>query len=251
MKKVLNSFHLKLITVLLLIVGRSLVQYFLPAMELAAAEERMPAVAVGMPFQIGYALYCAAVPIAGFLMVEGLMRGRDAKQLFTRIAFAAFLSELLIDGVNYMTGLMHYPAFRLNLYFTMLLAAAAILFVELKLKKYQEQTVKYNMLCLVVYVLAAMLAMLSGADQGQTGILIIIAIYIFRNNLPMMLVSVGVLQILLGAGSIVAYAPLISVLVLWLYNGEQGLHNKTTRMLFYAAYPVAYAVLMLVLKYVL
>lgn len=249
MKKVLNSFHLKLITVLLMITGRILVQYYYPAMELAVVNKTAPETKAGLLFQLGYGLYIAAVPVAGFLLVEALMHTSDRKKLLARLSIVAVLSEIAISGVNQFTGLQHYPAYRLNFYFTMLLASAAILIVELKLKKFQEASLKYNLLCLTVFILAATVAMFAGADQGQTGILILVAIYMFRSSFSMMLAAVAVLQIFLGMGSLAAYAPALSVLVLWLYNGEQGVHNKATRVLFYAAYPAAYVVLTLVLWY--
>ena len=44
------------------------------------------------------------------------------------------------------------------------------------------------------------------------------------------------------------YLPSLGVLLVWLYNGEQGTANKWTRTVFYLAFPVAYCVLGLIAK---
>ncbi|MGN0506099.1 MAG: hypothetical protein ACI4FZ_06030 [Lachnospiraceae bacterium] len=249
--KILNSFHLKLITVLSMIFGSILMQYNYPMVELAAAGNAENTELPIVLFQIGYAFYIAVMPVAGFLLVEGLMHTSNKGKMIARLALAAVAAQILIVGADYVTGLAHCPAYRLNFYFTMLLAAAAILVVEQKIKKFKEGTLAYNLLSLLVFLAAATIALMSGADQSHTGVMIMIAIYMFRSNPLLMVVSVAALQILLGNNGIFTYAPVVGIFLTFLYNGEKGVQNKATRAIFYMAYPVAYVALTLILRCVL
>lgn len=233
-----------------MILGSVLMQYTYPMVELAAEADLENPGSYLLVFQLGYLLYVAVMPVAGFLLVEGLTHTSNRGKLIARLALAAVAAQLIITASDYITGMKHFPFYRVNFYFTLLISAVAILVVELKIKKYREGTLWYNLLSLMVYLLAATVALAAGADLAQTGVMIIVAVYMFRSNPLLLVLFVAALQVILGGGDIFSYAPVLGILLIFFYNGEKGIHGTWTRAFVYLAYPAAYLAMSLVLRFI-
>lgn len=191
--------------------------------------------------KIGLALYLSSFPLAGFLMVQGALHTADKKKFILRLLVASLIAELLIDYADFGFNLSRYWWNGFNYFCTMLISLAAILFIETKVKKFGQGTLKYNLFSILAFLLSAVVAVLLQTSQGATGVMTIIAVYMFMSNIPVMLIAIAALQLLfMGSYGIIAYAPAVVMLLLLLYNGKQGLHNNVSRWIIYLAYPISY-----------
>ena len=244
MKKIFNSFHLKCITIALMIVGIYLQQIiYLLNENLIASGGILPKVPT-LSYNTGYVLYLAAFPLASFLLVEAAKKTSDRKKLLLRLAIAALVVEIPMDIATF--GLSEWKNWGLNqnFFFTMVIGLCVLIAVDALAKKFAPGTLGNNLATLGVYLLAALAAILLRSEQGSVGVLTIICLHLFYGNRMFSLVSVAALYLLFmgGAGGL-AYLPALSILLVWMYNGEQGKTGKMTRMLCYAAFPVAYVTL--------
>lgn len=248
MKKVLNSFHLKLITVITMIVGMILITWF---NYLTQGMEDSSTLSAGLStlYIASASIYLVSFPLAGFLLVEGALHTSDKKKFILRLLIASLIAELLIDFANYGLLFERYWWNGFNFFYTMLIALIAIFVIEGKVKKFGQGTLKYNVYSIIVFLLAAVAAVLLRADQGATGVMTIIAIYMFMGNPPIMLIAVAALQLLfMGNMGVIAFAPVIGIFFTFMYNKEQGTHNKVTRWIFYLAYPIAFVIVNAVIR---
>ncbi len=221
MKKTLNGFHLKCITLLLMIGG-------------LVSQQSV--------------IYLAAFPLAAFLLVEAAVHTKNKKNFLFRLLFAAFLTEIPMDIAAYGFEVNRWMECQ-NYFFTLLLGFLAICVMELLAKKYPAGNFAYNMLALPVYLLAVAVALFGRAEQGSIGILLILALYSFRGNKLFSLVSAAALYIIfMGNAGGLEYVPAISLLLTWLYDGTPGLNSLATRLFTYGAYPVVFCVLRMVVQ---
>lgn len=244
MKKGLNSFQLKCITIAMMIGGIYLQQImYMLNEELILSGGTMPE-AQSLLYHIGYVVYLAAFPPAAFLLVEAAKKTSDRKKLLLRLLIAALVVEIPMDISTF--GLTEWKSWGLNqnYYFTLSIGLLVIMAVEALAKKYASGTMANTLLTLVVYLAAAFVAILGRTEQSSIGVLMVVTLYLFYGNKMFSLVSAAALYLLFVRGtSGLEYLPALSVLLVWAYNGEQGKANKITRIVFYAAFPVAYCVL--------
>ena len=244
MKKRLNSFQLKCITVAMMIGGLYLQQItYLMNRELLVDGRTLPTVQFLM-YHIGYVVYLAAFPLAAFLLVEAAKKTSDKKKLLLRLFVAALVVEIPMDITTF--GLAEWKNWGLNqnYFFTMCIGLGVILAVEALGKKLAVGTVGNNLASLAVYLLAALAAILARTEQGSVGVLTIICLYLFYGNRLFVLISVAALYVLfMGGAKGLEYFPAFGMLLTWLYNGEQGKNGKAVRVVCYLAFPVAYCVL--------
>lgn len=247
MKKGLNSFQLKCITIAMLIGGIYLQQIiYLLNEDVLLAGGTMPQVQ-SLLYHIGYVVYLAAFPVAAFLLVEAAKKTSDRKKLLQRLLLTAVLVEIPMDMATF--GLAEWKNWGLNqnYFFTLCIGLLVIMAVEKLAKKYASGTMANTLLTLVVYLVAAFISILGRTEQSSIGVLMIVTLYLFYGNKMFSFVSVLALYLLfMRAANGLEYLPAFGALLLWLYNGEQGKTGKVTRIIFYAAFPVAYCVLGLV-----
>ncbi len=244
MKKGLNSFQLKCICMAMMIVGIYLQQIiYLLYEDVLLTGGTMPEVP-SLLYHIGYVVYLAAFPIAAFLLVEAAKKTSDRKRLLKRLLIAALLVEIPMDIATF--GLSEWKNWGMNqnYYFTLCIGLLVIVAVEKLAKKYASGTMANNLMTLVVYLAAAFVAILGRTEQSSIGVLMVVTLYLFYGNKMFSFVSAAALYLLFvrGSGGL-EYLPALSVLLLWTYNGERGKANKFTRIVFYAAFPVAYCLL--------
>lgn len=249
MKKIFNSFHLKCITIAMLIGGVYLQQIIYMMNKETIDAKGTISGAHTLLYNIGYVMYMAAFPLAAFLLVEAAKKTADRKKLLLRLLVMALAVEIPMDIATF--GLTEWKNWGMNqnYFFTMCIGLCVIIAVDALAKKYAAGTMSSNLMTLVVYLLATLAAILARTEQGSIGVLTIICLFLFYGNRTFALVSVAALYLLfMGNMGGLSYAPALSVLLVWLYNGEQGMANKVTRAVFYLAFPVAYCVLGLVVQ---
>ena len=247
MKKVLNAFQLKCITLGMLIGGVYLQQIiYLLNKELLAGGGTLSQ-GQSLLYHIGYVVYLAAFPLAAFLLVEAAKKTSDKKKLLLRLFVTALVVEIPMDIATF--GLAEWKNWGLNqnYFFTMCIGLCVLMAVETLGKKYAAGTMGNNLSTLGVYLLAALVAILTRAEQGSVGVLTIICLSLFYGNRVFSLISVAALYLLfMGSANGLEYLPALSVLLVWMYNGEQGKTGKAVRTACYLAFPVAYVVLGLI-----
>lgn len=249
MKKGLNAFQLKLITILMMVGGIYLQQLiYMLNKELIASGGTMSE-GQTLLYNIGYVIYLAAFPPAAFLLVEAAKKTSNRKKLLQRLLVAALVVEIPMDIATF--GLENWKNWGLNqnYYFTLCIGLVVLMAVEALAKKYASGTMANTLLTLAVYLMAAFVAILGRTEQSSIGVLMVVTLYLFYGNKVYSLISAAALYLLFvrGSGGL-EYLPALSVLLIWLYNGEQGKANRITRIIFYAAFPVAYCLLGIVAK---
>lgn len=244
MKKILNSFQLKCITVAFMIVGIYLQQIIFLLNKELISDGGTLSKSQTLLYNAGYVLYLAAFPLAAFLLVEAAKKTSDRKKLLLRLLITALVVEIPMDFATF--GLSEWKSWGLNqnFFFTLVIGLCVLMAVDALAKKFAPGTLGNNLATLGVYLLAALAAILLKSEQGSVGVLTIICLYLFYGNRMFSLVSVAALYLLFmgGAGG-VAYLPPLSILLVWMYNGEQGKASRLTRIVFYAAFPIAYVIL--------
>lgn len=189
-----------------------------------------------------------AFPIFAFLIVEGFTHTSDFKKYAKRLFIFGLISEIPFNLIY--TGSFIFP-FHQNVMFTLLLGLLCINEID---------KIKNNKNCktIIVGTLKILGLLLIGTvgfvDYGVTGILTIIVFYIFRNFKFAwlgQLISLILLYVVFFKGQSVIinvfgfeyFLPLqglgvLSLIPIWLYNGEKGKKNKLLQYSFYAFYPV-------------
>ncbi|MCL2164257.1 MAG: conjugal transfer protein TraX [Oscillospiraceae bacterium] len=171
-----------------------------------------------------------AFPIFAFLIVEGYFHTRNISKYMTRLALFAVISEIPYNLL--MSGNILYPEGQ-NVFFTLLAGLAAIGVYQ----KFKDKS-----LYAVLITLALLFAVeFAHTDYASFGVVTTLLFYTFRKNRLRAAIIVGALNILYGllgvitspAAIIQAFAA-VSILPIYLYNGEKG---PSLKYFFYAFYP--------------
>lgn len=196
-----------------------------------------------------------AFPIFAFMIVEGFYRTHNLKKYVLRLFVFALLSEIPFDLMY--GGTVFYP-FHQNVLWTFLLAIGCMALIE-KAKKRNVwwQTV---LVAAAATALGAILGTLLMVDYFGFGVLMVLTFYYFYGrkwyHFAGQLVCLYYINVVLFAGLVYPVTvfgmtfeiphqglALLALVPIWLYNGEQGPHNKWIQYAFYAFYPVHMAVL--------
>ncbi len=170
-----------------------------------------------------------AFPIYCFLLVEGYYHTRNVKKYALRLLIFALISEIPFDFAFY--GGLYF--LHQNIFFTLFIGLVAMYFLDNKDGKYKLPRV-------VVIIAACVIASLLFTDYGSIGIIYILAFYYVRNYgkfKKLQILSIIMMLVNFGA-SILQQFSLLSLLLIYFYNGEPGPQNKFLQILFYAAYPL-------------
>lgn len=202
MKIGLNSFQLKIIAVITMIIDH-----------------------IGLFFFPEYIFFRIigriSFPIFAFLVVEGFYHTSDILKYMIRLGGLAVLSEIPFDLLT--TGRI-FDLRHQNVFFTLLIGVILMYCYEKQYSTFSR-------------VSALFLIMLAGdifrTDYGAWGVLMIFCFFIFRERMAAKFVSVAVINILVF-GYIQAFAVL-ALLPICLYNGEKG---RSYKYFFYLIYPV-------------
>lgn len=186
-----------------------------------------------------------AFPLFAFMAVEGYLHTRSLKKYLLRLLMLAVISEIPFDLL--VSGSVFDPMHQ-NVIWTIILGLCCIRAFEnisADLKK---------MLSAVVIIASLAAAIIARVDYSSAGVLTLLAFYAFRGNTVrcrlMQLLSLAFINLVLlgGIGFAFPYQALavLSLPIIWLYDGSQGPHNgfiKAANYLFYPAHMLILALL--------
>lgn len=209
--------------------------------ELMAAWDADPSImgiaTLALVFQ---AVQTCAAPIFAFLLVEGFCHSSDSKNYLIRVACVALVSEI---PYNLSMGGVWFDFSSRNPVFALVLGLVTMMLYQ----RYQEPGVK-NMAIKGAITLAAILwANMLAISDGNCLILLIATFWGFRNKPNYRNLAGMAACCLCSIFSMFYLAAPMSVMALYMYNGEPGPRNKAFN---YAIYPVALLCFGLVAKFI-
>ena len=241
MKKIINNNTLKIIAIILMLLDH-LWGTIIPGNQWMTLIGRM------------------AFPIFAFLIVEGFFHTSDLKKYMKRLFIFGLISEIPFNLIY--TGSIIFP-FHQNVMFTLLLGLLIINEID-KIKNNKE--IKKKIIPILKIFLFLIISIIGFVDYGVTGVLTIVVFYLFRGfKLAWIgqLISLILLYIVFFEGQSVIlnifnheyFLPLqsigvLSLIFIWLYNGEKGKNNKLIKYLFYSFYPVHMLVIYLIYYFI-
>lgn len=174
-----------------------------------------------------------AVPVFGFLLVEGFLHTRSCKRYLGRLLAFAAISEVPYDFA--MSG----SAWDLNSQ-NPLFTMAICLIMLYGLRLFSQKKGALNRVGQLLIVLAAVFwSSLTRCNFGLCMVLLTAVYYLFYEKKG--------LRLLLGCAISVLYVTgPISTYVLWQYNGEPGKAQGKSKYIFYWLYPLHLVVLGLI-----
>ena len=179
-----------------------------------------------------------AFPLFAFMAVEGYLHTRSLKKYLLRLLMLAVISEIPFDLL--VSGSVFDPMHQ-NVIWTIILGLCCIRAFEnisADLKK---------ILSAVVIIASLAAAIIASVDYSSAGVLTLLAFYAFRGNTVrcrlMQLLSLAFINLVLLGGIEFAFPyqalAVLSLPIIWLYDGSQGPHNgfiKAANYLFYPAH---------------
>lgn len=179
-----------------------------------------------------------AFPLFAFMAVEGYLHTRSLKKYLLRLLMLAVISEIPFDLL--VSGSVFDPMHQ-NVIWTIILGLCCIRAFEnisADLKK---------MLSAVVIIASLAAAIIARVDYSSAGVLTLLAFYAFRGNTVrcrlMQLLSLTFINLVLLGGIEFAFPyqalAVLSLPIIWLYDGSQVPHNgfiKAANYLFYPAH---------------
>ena len=179
-----------------------------------------------------------AFPLFAFMAVEGYLHTRSLKKYLLRLLMLAVISEIPFDLL--VSGSVFDPMHQ-NVIWTIILGLCCIRAfdnISAGLKK---------MLSAVVIIASLAAAIIARVDYSSAGVLTLLAFYAFRGNTVrcrlMQLLSLAFINLVLLGGIEFAFPyqalAVLSLPIIWLYDGSQGPHNgfiKAANYLFYPAH---------------
>lgn len=187
---------------------------------------------------IGRSIGRLAFPIFCFLLVEGLLHTKNVKKYLIRLGIFALISEIPFDlafvrGKTFVENLSHQ-----NVFFTLFIGLFVIFLIQMIQNKYSNNSEMAVILISIIVFIGCQLANFLKTDYSFMGVLMIVCFYLFRNKKLSLLLSIFLLNLIMGPIQVLGT---ISLLFILLYNGERG--PKINRYIFYAFYPVHIMVL--------
>ena len=179
-----------------------------------------------------------AFPLFAFMAVEGYLHTRSLKKYLLRLLMLAVISEIPFDLL--VSGSVFDPMHQ-NVIWTIILGLCCIRAFE----NISADLKKMHSAVVIIASLAA--AIIARVDYSSAGVLTLLAFYAFRGNTVrcrlMQLLSLAFINLVLlgGIGFAFPYQALavLSLPIIWLYDGSQGPHNgfiKAANYLFYPAH---------------
>lgn len=164
-----------------------------------------------------------AFPIFCFLLVEGFLHTKDVKKYLMRLLAFALISEVPFDMAIF--GTWFDPAYQ-NVFFT--------LFIGLLVLEGYRRLEASQMKQILVMFAGCAAAFLVRCDYNVFGIVLVVILYLFRNNKRYRTVA-GALMAAMESNSFFCAAAL-AFIPIHLYNGTRG--KSGLKYVFYWFYPV-------------
>lgn len=191
-----------------------------------------------------------AFPIFAYFIAEGYARTHNFKKYLLRMAIFAALSEIPFDFMN--LGRI-WVGFMQNVLWTFCIALLCLRWSD-KLRQKHGGTLLFAADMVLVSAVGFTAGELLFTDYGGWGVLLVIGFFLCR-ELPGYYRYGGellcmVIFAVIAIGGIEALA-LLSLPLLWLYNGKPGSQSKAIQYACYAFYPVHLAVIGILAVYIL
>ena len=186
-----------------------------------------------------------AFPLFAFMAVEGYLRTRSLKNYLLRLLMLAVISEIPFDLL--VSGSVFYPVHQ-NVIWTIVLGLCCIW-------AFENIAAGRKMMPSAVVIIASLgAAIIANVDYSSAGVLTLLAFYAFRGSTVrcrlLQLLSLGFINLVLLGGVELTFPyqalAVLSLPIIWLYDGSQGPHNgfiKAANYLFYPAHMLILALL--------
>ena len=200
-----------------------------------------------------------AFPIFAFFIAEGYAHTHDWKKYLGRMAIFAVVSEVPFD---LMAGGTPFFPIHQNVMFTFCIALLCLHWLD-ELGQRHKGTLLWAADIILVCMVGAVLGTVAFVDYYGYGVLTVILFYLCRDSKwgwLMCLVcllyinweALGGLTYTVGGFEFPRQGlALLALPLIWLYNGEQGPHNKAIQYACYAFYPVHLVIIGVLAVYIL
>lgn len=206
-----------------------------------------------------------AFPIFAFMVVEGFYHTRDVKKYLKRLLIFGLISEIPFNLM--LTAQPFYP-FHQNVMFTFFLGLSMLRLLEREKLEFSKQNWVFPLLRSgAIVLLFSCLALVTFVDYDMKGILMILTFFIFRQNtwgarlgqlICMYYINcelIGGLVYPVTIGNMMIEFPqqgfaLLSLPIIWMYNGKKGYNKTWFRYFCYGFYP-AHALILFLLAFFL
>lgn len=175
-------------------------------------------------YLIGRDIGRLAFPLFCFLLVQGFVHSKDNDKYGTRLFFFAMISEMPFNLA--FGGLLTFIP-TCNVFWTLFFGHVALRAIEYY-RDYRKEPLKGAFVVMGL----AFLAHFFHSDYGAFGVLLIVLLYMAKNN-PIYLFGIGAVMFLLMPMGKVGF---LSFILMCLYNGERGFQLKYFFYLFYPAH---------------
>ncbi len=186
-----------------------------------------------------------AFPLFAFMAVEGYFHTRSLKKYLGRLLILAVISEV---PFNLLVSGSVFDPYHQNVIWTIVLGLCCIWAFENIAADWQR------LLSAVIIIASLAAAILANVDYSSAGVLTLLAFYAFRGSTVrcrlLQLLSLGFINLVLLGGIELTFPyqalAVLSLPIIWLYDGSQGLHSsyiKTANYLFYPAHMLILALL--------
>ena len=202
-----------------------------------------------------------AFPIFAFQIAEGYAHTRDAKAYRRRLLLWALISEI---PFNLMTGGGLINPFHQNVLFTFWLAL--LILGRLDRAKRHGPVLRWAVVAAWT-ALGYVVGFVTFVDYYGYGIFMVVLFHLTREvpwSKPLQLAGMVYINVYLMKGLVYPVEllgrewlipqqglALLALVPIWLYNGRQGVYNKTVRRAFYAFYPAHILILALIGLFIL
>ena len=224
MKKCLSNFDLKFIAIITMTIDHIGVVFGTPFYNLLRAVGRL------------------SFPIFAFLLTEGYVHTKSFSKYFLRLLVLALISEVIYDYVFF--GSFIYRGAN-NIFFTLALGLLTLFLLDKSkglINRYFKDKVDLFIILPITYLLIIVIMGLMGEflnfSYGMLGILVISFFYLFKDNFPLIVISVSLSTLILGEG--MQYFSVFSLILIYFYNKKLG---KKSKLFFYLYYPLHILVL--------
>ena len=224
MKKCLSNFDLKLIAIITMTIDH-----------------------IAIVFETSFYNFLRAVgrlsfPIFAFLLTEGYVHTKSFGKYFLRLLVLAFVSEVIYDYV-FFDSFFYLDSN--NIFFTLTLGLLTILLLDKSkeivithIKDKLDANIILFFISTLIIVIMGFISIICNFSYGMLGILMISFFYLFKENFPLIVISITLSTLVVG--EVMQYFSLFSLILIYFYNKKLG---KKSKLFFYLYYPVHILVL--------
>lgn len=184
-------------------------------------------------------------PIFAFLLCEGYKHTSNIWKYFLRLGIFAIISEIPYNICLY--NQVFYP-YSQNIFFELLLGLLVLYLID---KEYVIKGKNFTIYCqILIVVLACVVSYFANFSYKYVGILLIVIMYYIQEHFLVFSLAAFVVY-LIPYGLVNAVFILLSLPLIYMYNGKLGISSKKLKWMFYAIYPLQFVVFIIIRDYIL